>query len=298
MIVFVSTAEHGYTHKSLVEAETPVRVQLATYGELVPARAVPRATYVFTDMDRLSMAHLQVVAYFYRRLRRHGLMVLNDPARTATRYGLLRRLHLEGINAFNAYRVEEGVKPQRWPVFVRTEGTHLGPATDLIHDWDELQRKIEESLAKGLPIASLLIVDVAAEPYRPVLYRKFGTFRMGRSELAHVCVDDDQWIAKHGKRGITPPELEQEEQQIVRDNSHGPSVAVAFDLAGFDYGRVDFGLVGGRAQIYEINSNPEIIFSDDHPSPVRQETYRVFKRHYLDALSAIDTPGDGIVTVA
>ena len=64
MIVFVSTAEHGYTHKSLVEAETPVRVQLATYGELVPARAVPRATYVFTDMDRLSMAHLQVVAYF------------------------------------------------------------------------------------------------------------------------------------------------------------------------------------------------------------------------------------------
>ena len=84
----------------------------------------------------------------------------------------------------------------------------------------------------------------------------------------------------------------------MRDNPYGPSVAVAFDLAGFEYGRVDFGLIGSKVQIYEINSNPEIIFADDHPSPVRQQTYRFYKKHYLEALRAIDTPDGELVTVA
>jgi hypothetical protein len=210
----------------------------------------------------------------------------------ASRFGLLRRLYLAGANAFNAYRVEEGVKPERWPVFLRTEGTHLGPATELIHDRSQLDLKIEESIAMGLPVASLLIVEFAAQPLRPGLYRKFGSFRLGGAEFAHTCVDDDHWIAKTGKEDITPPELYDEEQRIVRDNPHGPSAATAFEMAGLDYGRVDFGLVDGRVQIYEINSNPEIVFTDDHPSPVRQQTYRLFKRNYLDALLAIDTPGE------
>ena len=299
MIVFVSTAQHAYTHKVLIDPEMPARVGLSTYAELMPAKAVARATYVLTDLDRLSLAHLQVAARFYRRLRRHGLTVLNDPARLASRYGLLRRLYLAGVNAFNAYRVEECVTPQRWPVFLRTEGSHLGPATDLIHNATDLRLKIDESIANGLPVSSLLVVEFAAQPIRPGLYRKFSSFRMGRAEFAHVCVDDDHWVAKEGKRGITPAELTEEEHRIVRDNPYGTSVATAFDLAGIDYGRADFGLVDGRVQIYEINSNPEIGFANDHPSPVRQETYRIFRQRYLDALSAIDTPDTSeLVTVA
>jgi hypothetical protein len=76
-------------------------------------------------------------------------------------------------------------------------------------------------------------------------------------------------------------------------------LAAAFDIAGLEYGRADFGLVGGRVQVYEINSNPEILFGNDHPSPARQETYRIFRRNYLDVLSAIDTPdAASTVTIA
>lgn len=299
MIVFVTTAEHGYTHKAVADLEGPTRVALTTYHEILPAKAVPRATYVFTDMDRLSHADLQDAAQLYRRMRHATLTVLNDPARTATRFGLLRRLYFSGINGFNAYRVEEGAKPKHWPVFLRVEGSHRGPATELIHSWDELRRKTDESIAKGLPLASLLIVEFLAEPIRLGLYRKLSSFRVGRSAFAHVCVDDDHWIAKEGKRGITPPDLEQDELRIVRDNPHGADLGMAFDIAGLEYGRADFGLVGGKVQVYEINSNPEIIFANDHPSPVRQETYRIFRRNYLDALSAIDTPDDSdTVTIA
>ena len=34
--------------------------------------------------------------------------------------------------------------------------------------------------------------------------------------------------------------------------TYGPVVARAFDIAGADYGRVDFALVGGRVQVYVI----------------------------------------------
>jgi hypothetical protein len=293
MIVFVLTAEHAYTHKVLLGPDIPVRVRLFTYAELLRAETIPRATYVFTDMDRLSLWDLRIAAFAYRRLRGHGCRVLNDPARVTSRWGLLRRLHLAGINNFNAYRAEESVRPRRWPVFLRTEGDHLGPLSDLLHSLDQLQATIDRFVSQGAPLPSLLIVEYSAQPVRPGLYRKFGSFRLGRAEFAHTCVHDDHWIAKTGKLGITPPELYEEEHRIVRDNPHGRSVAAGFDIAGIGYGRADFGLVDGKVQIYEINSNPDVVFGDDHPSPVRRESYRIFKAHYLDALSAIDTPDAG-----
>jgi len=52
------------------------------------------------------------------------------------------------------------------------------------------------------------------------------------------------------------PELYDEELRIVRENPYGSAVAAAFELAGIEYGRADFGLVDSKVQLYEINSNP------------------------------------------
>jgi hypothetical protein len=57
-----------------------------------------------------------------------------------------------------------------------------------------------------------------------------------------------------------------------------PNSRAALDPAGVNYIRADFGSVQGKVQICEINTNPEIIFEVDHPSTVRWETYRIFKR--------------------
>ena len=290
MIVFIHTTEHSYTHKPVVGGIAPVRVEVVTYETLLGTKHVPRATYVFTDMDRLSPWQLRLAALIFRRMRERGLRVLNDPARSLSRWGLLRSLHLAGINDFNAYRVEERLRPQRWPVFLRAEGAHLGPITDLLHDWGQVVAELERAVAKGAPLTGLLIVEYAGEPVLPDLYRKFSTFRMGPTDFAHVCVHDDHWVAKVGKTGIAPTALYDEEQRVVRDNPHGAILARVFDLAGIGYGRADFGLAQGKVQIYEINTNPEVSFGDEHPSPVRLETYRIFKENYLAALSAIDTP--------
>ncbi|MGH9208043.1 MAG: hypothetical protein ACRD1G_16050, partial [Acidimicrobiales bacterium] len=258
----------------------------------------PRATYVFTDLDRLSLWGLRLAASAYRRLRDQEVTVLNDPARVLSRYGLLRRLYLSGINAFNAYRVEEGVIPERWPVFLRCEGDHNGPLCDLLHSMEEVHIVVAGAVARGLPLPSLLIVEFAAQPVRPGLYRKLASFRIGKATFAHTCVHDDHWVAKAGKMGIATPELYEDEFRIARDDPYAKELAAAFDIAGIDYGRVDFGLVDGKVQVYEINLNPAIQFDETHPVPIRMESYALFKRNYLDALYRIDSPDDqGIVTI-
>jgi hypothetical protein len=290
MIVFLVSPEHDYTLRALIGAEPGLDIKMMHYGKIPALRSIPRATYIFTDLDRLPTEMLGMSAQLYIQVRDQGATVLNNPARVLSRSGLLRALFLAGANGFNAYRVEEGILPQRWPVFLRTEGTHAGPLPELFETAEALQAAIERAVAGGLPRSRLLIVEFMAEPVRPGLYRKLSCFRVGQSSVAHTCVHDTQWIAKDGKLGITPPELYDDELRIVRENPYGPSLAKAFDIAGIEYGRIDFGLIGSEIQTYEINTNPHIKLDAEHPSPVRRESMQVFTRNLLAALKTIDTP--------
>jgi hypothetical protein len=162
--------------------------------------------------------------------------------------------------------------------------------TDLMHNWDEARRAIEAAVAAGAPISSLLLVEYAAEPVRPGLFRKLSVFRIGDVYFGAHCVHEDKWLVKLGTKGIAPPELYEDELRIVRDNPFEAVLKPVFELAAIEYGRSDFGLVGGKAQIYEINSNPHIQFPTEHPSAPRTESFNVFKQNFYAALAEIDTP--------
>lgn len=290
MIIFVVTPEHSYTLQAAVQESPGLKLHIATYDQLFAMTKAPRATYVFTDLDRLPLWRLRQAAGVYRQLRDGGARVLNDPARLPSRYGLLRKLFQHGINDFNAYRVEEGIVPARWPAFLRAEGGHDAPLTDLMHGWDEARHAIDSAVAAGAPVTSLLLIEYAAEPIRPGLFRKLSVFRIGDAGFGANCVHEDQWLVKHGTVGIAPPELYEDELRIVRDNPFGAALKPVFDLAAIEYGRADFGIVGGKEQIYEINSNPQIHFPTAHPSGFRIESFRIFKQNFYEALARIDTP--------
>src|SRR5438105_46515 len=93
MIVFLTTPGYAKTHQALAAPDIGIDVQVMDYRQLLDAKTLPRATYVFTDLDRLPLYGLQLAAQSYRTMRQGGLTVLNDPARVLSRYGLLRRLH-------------------------------------------------------------------------------------------------------------------------------------------------------------------------------------------------------------
>jgi hypothetical protein len=290
VIIFIVTPEHPYTLHAAVAQAPGLEIRIITYDQLFAMKRASRATYVFTDIDRLPMWRVRDAARIYRRLRGNGVRVLNDPARLPSRYGLLRTLRQRGINDFDAYRVEEGIVPARWPVFLRAEGEHDAPLTDLLHDWDAARAAIEQAIAAGTPVSSLLLVEYAAQPIRPGLFRKLSVFRIGDAWFGANCVHENNWLVKHGTMGIAPPELYEDELRIVRDNPFEADLKPVFELAAIEYGRADFGLVDGKPQIYEINSNPNIEFPTEHPSGARIESYKIFRQNIYAALARIDTP--------
>ena len=289
MIVFITTAEHQYTHSNLVEEAREVPVRLLTYDQVLAQPPHAEATYVFTDADRLPAWAVEAAAGLYRRLRDQGNRVLNDPARLLSRYGLLRRLQRDGFNRFNAYRAEECVAPSRWPVFLRTEGNHGGALTGLLADQYALDGAVCEAVARGYPISNLLIVEYVGEEVRPGLFRKMSVFKVGDRLLGYWCVHQSDWQVKQGTHGIATPELYEEEFQLVANDGYADVMAPVFDKAGVDYGRIDFSLLNGRPQVFEINTNPNIHLSDyNHPSPRRVESCRLFKDKYIAALQHLD----------
>ncbi len=288
MIAFVSTERHRYTHRELVAA-TGGRVKSVSYEELFSEEYLPRAAYVFTDMDRLSPWNLEQAARSYRMLRTNGMPVYNDPARFLGRFGVLRRLHREGMNDFNAYRADSLEAPSRWPVFLRAEGDHKRPLSGLLADQHELDRALAQAVEEGAPVSTLLIIEYAAEEVRPGLFRKLSVFRVGDRMVGFTCVHDDQWLVKYGKPGIAPSELYEEEFRIVSDNPFGEEMRKVFDLVGLEYGRVDFGIVAGRPQVYEVNSNPDMkLDPKSFGVASRDHSNALFKEKYLAAIGALD----------
>lgn len=293
MICFVCTAAHNYTFDRLLAFAGLPKVKVWTYDRLFRARSLPRATWIFTDFDRLNFWELELAARFHRNLVGAQQTVLNDPATAAQRFSLLRRLHRAGFNRFNVWSVEAEEWPERYPVFLRTQSAHRGSLTDLIPDRPSLEREIAAALAKGRPRRELMIVEYCAEPLREGLFRKLAMFRVGSTMVANLGVHQSGWIAKDGEKGIAGQDLYDDEYRMIDENRHAEPLRAAFEIGGIEFGRADFGLVGGKPQVYEINTNPTFATMRKHPFPIRNAASRLFEDRLVAALAALDTPASG-----
>ncbi|MGH6891005.1 MAG: hypothetical protein ACREEP_01985, partial [Dongiaceae bacterium] len=111
--------------------------------------------------------------------------------------------------------------------------------------------------------------------------------------VATLCVHQSKWVAKDGEKGIAGQALYDDEDRIVEQNRHGVEIRRAFEIGDIEFGRADFGLVGGTPQVYEINTNPTIVMMRKHPFPIRISASRLFEEKFAAALAAIDTPASG-----
>jgi hypothetical protein len=291
MIRFLQARGHSYTLKKVKGAKGAPAISLMNYDRLIRAVWLRPATHIFTDLDRLGAWELELASHLYLQLKSRGLRVLNCPATVKTRYPLLRALRAAGLNDFNAYRVDEIDAAIRFPVFVRKSHGHRAPISDLLHTREQLQNTIDSAVAAGTPRENLIVIEFAAEPVRPGLYRKLAAYRIGDEIVPHISVHDTSWLVKTGKLGIAGDELYREELTLLQTNPFAEHLRKAFDIAHIEYGRADFGIWQGRVQIFEINTNPFMGPPDDHPSPVRIESMRHGWEKYLAALRRIDSGG-------
>jgi hypothetical protein len=298
MIVLITSRRRGKTLQSLVRGtfgvSTP-RIRTTHYERLFRAWYVPRATYIFSDFERLHPWELQLAAELYRTMKAAGFRCLNDPALFMSRVELLTALERRGINPFGVYRADAAPQPRRFPVFIRDEMGHSKASPDLYENQASLDAALHGLLARGVPLRGLLVIELAAEPYAEGLWAKWGTWRIGSETIVEHIAVDDTWLVKVGDKAKISPQVAEDEHDAVMTNRYSESISAVFDLAHVEYGRADHGHFRGRQVIYEINSNPYIGYYLASPNPIRREAQLHARTRIAQALAAIDTAGGGWV---
>lgn len=288
MIVFVSTGSHTYTHRYVGTKIAGFRMM--SYPEIFLRNRLPKATYIFSDFDRLSFFQLELAGHLFRQLAEAGCRVLNDPARALQRLELLQGLYRSHLNTFKAWSAAQVSEVDRFPVFIRKIRAHRGVLTDLICDSADLSAQLDQLVGAGMPASDLMIAEYAAEPNAEGVFRKLSVYKVGPTQIATPSVHERHWAAKYGEKGSAGKDGYIKDLETVRTNPFKDHIEKVFDLAKIDYGRVDFGIVHGHPEVYEINTNPMIEPTTQHPYPERIEAFRLSDLAYLEALKVLDTP--------
>ena len=261
MIYYVVTREYSQTINLYLEGKgsqfsrdvTPIY-----YEELRNKKRLPAGTYIFSDIERLSPEQAQYVSWIWQDLKQSGSgsLLLNHPTRSLRRYELLRCLYERGINKFNIYRLTECRMPSRFPVFLRGENDHRGNTTGLLTDVQELEQALEAIKARGEYRDDCVMTEFCDTRDSQGVFRKYSAFKVGDRIIPFHILFHSSWMIKGGN--IYDSLHAEEEKRYVDTNPHEDQLREIFDLADIQYGRIDYSLLDGVLQVWEINSNPHI----------------------------------------
>ena len=89
-----------------------------------------------------------------------------------------------------------------------------------------------------------------------------------------------------------------EERAFVAENPHNDQLQEVFELANIQYGRIDYAVVDGRLQVWEINTNPMTLADYGEGGPSRRQLQCAFRDVFVDAIRALGThPSADVGTV-
>ncbi|MEX2200077.1 MAG: hypothetical protein WD711_01680 [Dongiaceae bacterium] len=299
MIYYLVTATHHYTMQNFLDGPGKAlagSVRVVTYKEFRTLRSLPFGTFVFSDVDRMSGSQSLELSKRWKQIVAAGARALNHPVLALRRYDLLRKLHEEGINRFDAYMMTEHRKPKRFPVFIRSAFDHDGATTDLLKDQSALDAELARLRSEAAWPGDKVIVEYEHYADAQGVFRKYAAFRVADRLIPRQILAATKWVVK--KPELQTAELAAEEAAYLDANPHGALLMQVFDMANIEYGRIDYTVIDGRVQIFEINCNPTVIgrtsgaalLSDSSP---RGPTYRKAIGRYIEAMEAIDVPSNG-----
>jgi hypothetical protein len=271
------------------------RIRIVTYEDLLNNRErVPEqgGSYIFTNLGsvrRMSIRERGMLFDLHGRLVRNcgAAKVLNDPRLSLSRFDMLRTLHERGINTFNAYRLSEAVTPKRFPVFLRAEAGTLYDTPPFIRDirtYEAVVRSIERRQGSTAGAIAIEFCDTADSSK---IYRKYGAFVVGDSIVPRHIFFSRNWLVK--VVDLTAPEMIAEEAAYLATNPHADALLECARLAHISYGRIDYGVIDGRPQFWEINTNADITTSPQASIPSRWPATLRFVATFVDAMTAFDS---------
>ena len=115
-------------------------------------------------------------------------------------------------------------------------------------------------------------------------------YRNGEAMTPEPSVHERRWQAKFGENGVAGEDGYADDLEQIRTKPYAAAALLAFQAANIDYGRIDFGVVAGRPEFYEINTSPTIKFSHKaHAFEDRDAAKRSCNEQLLAAIAALDT---------
>jgi len=271
------------------------RVRTISYESLRHRPGLPGGAYLFTNLEVLDPRLFERAGMVASAIREHSpnSPILNDPRSVKRRFELIRTLHREGINSFTAYRADEGRVPSRWPVFLRGEQDHYGGEPALLPDAAALADALAAARDAGRDLSRRLIVEFVDTRGSDDLYRKYAAFRIGSAIYPRHVFFGKQWMVKMPAKDPTPEQVE-EEALYAAGCPHRDQIMRAFDLAGLQFGRIDYGVRGDGIEVWEINSNPTIVARRVKPGDSRWEYTQIQIGQVADALMEVARTGAGM----
>lgn len=272
------------TKRALVRARKVVVRQLLS--QELAGGGHRRPVVIVTDQERLAPARAERIAEWMPFLEQHAT-VLNHPTRTLRRLALLELFASTGRNTFRAWRASDPRLDPRFPVFVRSEADHRGPSTDPLPDAAALRAALDRLLAAGRHPDGLLVVEKLDVPLMDAKTPKWSAVRIGDHVFPRHLFSSTNWVAKSSVSRPSAWMLDAE-REFLASFPHEAEVRDRFDAAGITYGRIDYAMVNGHLETFEINTNPSWIkpgyFREGHP---RRHVHELFRDRMRDAFDAL-----------
>lgn len=264
------------------------RVRLLAYEDHPRASALPDGTFVFADVDRLPPDTTASAADLWEALAARGdrVRLLNRPGVSMRRFELLRALRERGSNRFDVRRLDEPRADLRFPVFVRDLLEHRGALTPLLADAASLEAALTELRDAGRRDDDLLIVEFVDTIGPDAIYRKYAAMVIGECVLAHHVMFGHGWEVK--APSLAEPEMIAENRAFQLANPHEERLRELFRLARIEWGRVDYAVLDGELQIWEINTNPTLLSAPRRYSEAQRPAKLWFADRVTAALLALD----------
>lgn len=278
MIYYVSMREHSHTidrHLDIWGKDISKIIKPISYEALKRKNSLPAGVWIFTDIDRLSTQdRAELNATFIALRDSQECKIFNDPASAKLRYELLRLANITGLQTSNVYLASEHCNNINYPVFIRDKNSHEGPEEKLIHDNETLKTEITNLiLRKSLSKDDVLITEFVDYKTNN-LYQKYSCMILEGKIFPRHILSDTHWMVKAPK--VYNDELLVQESVFINTNPHEEWVRKTAELAGIQWGRIDYGVYKDQFVLFEINTNPGITHQGVKAYPARDKFVEQF----------------------
>ncbi len=307
IVVVAPTQETWEIEEYLQQHGSPLRsrLRILTYDEIAARQELPLGTYVFVAIDQLLPTEKQIAKRCCDSLREADphLTIINHPSEVLLRFPFLEACFEQNRNSFRVYRAAGFSQCNRFPVFLRRDLDHCGNVSGLLYNPADLARAIAEKVLRGFRLRDLIVVEYCDTMDAAGIFRKYSAFIVGNAILPNSLTHNRDWITKSHGRLIDEATVREELDYLTSD-PHADWLRETFALSRINYGRIDYGLINGRPQVWEINTNPTIArAAGADPLTEKQKQLRArvrehFHPRFQAAWETIDSPADPNRTIS